>query len=332
MLSLDLPRPDPLLLLLAALALDMVVGDLPGLFRFVPHPVALVGRAVAWLDRRLNRERRGARTRRVRGMLAVALLVLVAAGLGTALSLALRGPRFGWVVELALVTILLAQRSLFEHVAAVGSALAEGGIVRGRDAVRHIVGRDPQSLDEHGVARAAIESLAENFSDGVVAPVLYYALLGLPGLFVYKTVNTLDSMIGHKTPRYLEFGWAAARLDDLLNLVPARLSGLLLALAALVAPEAHAKPAFRIMLRDAGKHRSPNAGWPEAATAGALDLALAGPRRYHGEVVNDPWLGDGRARATIADISRALRLYVIACLLQASAVLAVFLAVNGPRF
>jgi adenosylcobinamide-phosphate synthase len=332
MLSLDLSRPDPLLLLLAALALDMVVGDLPGLFRFVPHPVALVGRTVSWLDRRLNRERRGARTRRVRGVLAVALLVLFAASLGAALTLALRGPRFGWILELALVTILLAQRSLFEHVAAVGSALAEGGIVRGRDAVRHIVGRDPQSLDEHGVARAAIESLAENFSDGVVAPVLYYALFGLPGLFVYKTVNTLDSMIGHKTPRYREFGWAAARLDDLLNLVPARLSGLLLAAAALAAPEAHVLPAFRIMLRDAGKHRSPNAGWPEAATAGALDLALAGPRRYHGEVVNDPWLGDGRARATIADISRALRLYVIACLLQASAVLAVFLVVNGPKF
>ncbi len=325
-------RPDPLLLLLAALALDMVVGDLPELFRIVPHPVALVGRAIGWLDRRLNRERRSPRVRRMRGILAVAALVLAAASLGFALAVALRALRFGWALELALVAVLLAQRSLFEHVAAVGSALAQGGIVRGREAVRHIVGRDPQSLDEHGVARAAIESLAENFSDGVVAPALYYALFGLPGLFVYKTANTLDSMIGHRTPRHLQFGWAAARLDDLLNLVPARLSGLLLAAAALAAPEAHMLPAFRIMLRDAGKHRSPNAGWPEAATAGALDLALAGPRRYHGEVVNDPWLGDGRARATIADITRALRLYVIACLLQATAVLAVFLIIDGPRF
>ena len=325
-------RPDPLLLLLAALALDMVVGDLPELFRFVPHPVALVGRAIGWLDRRLNRERRSPRVRRMRGILAVAALVLAAASLGFALAVALRALRFGWAVELALVTVLLAQRSLFEHVAAVGSALAQGGIVRGREAVRHIVGRDPQSLDEHGVARAAIESLAENFSDGVVAPALCYALFGLPGLFVYKTANTLDSMIGHRTPRHLQFGWAAARLDDLLNLVPARLSGLLLAAAALAAPEAHMLPAFRIMLRDAGKHRSPNAGWPEAATAGALDLALAGPRRYHGEVVNDPWLGDGRARATIADIARALRLYVIACILQATLVLAAFLLVHGVRF
>ena len=322
----------PLLLLLAALALDMVVGDLPVASRFLPHPVVLVGRAADWLDRRLNRERRGARARRVRGVLAVAVLIFAAGSVGFALSVVLRTFRFGWAVEVLLVAILLAQRSLFEHVAAVGHALGAGGIVRGREAVRHIVGRDPQSLDEHGVARAAIESLAENFSDGVVGPALFYALLGLPGIFVYKTANTLDSMIGHKTPRYLDFGWAAARLDDLLNLVPARLSGMLLAAAALAAPQAHAAPAFRIMLRDAGKHRSPNAGWPEAATAGALGLALAGPRRYHGELVNEPWLGDGRARATIGDISRALRLYTIACLLQATTVLGAYLAVAGGRF
>jgi len=323
---------DPLLLLLAALALDMVVGDLPGAFRFVPHPVVAIGRAVDWFDRRLNRERRDPRTRRVRGVLTVALLVLAAAALGTALALLLRGLRFGWAIEILLVAILLAQRSLFDHVAAVGRALSDGGIVGGREAVRHIVGRDPHSLDEHGVARAAIESLAENFSDGVVAPAFFYALFGLPGLFVYKTANTLDSMIGHSSPRYLQFGWAAARFDDLLNLVPARLSGLLLAAAAVAVPEAHVAPAFRVMLRDAGKHRSPNAGWPEAATAGALDLALAGPRRYEGVVVNDPWLGDGRARATTADIGRALRLYIIACLLQALLVLAAYLWLRGAAF
>jgi adenosylcobinamide-phosphate synthase len=323
---------DPLLLLLAALALDMVVGDLPGAFRFIPHPVVLVGRAVDWLDTRLNREHRDARTRRVRGVLAVAALTLAAASLGLALALVLRSLRYGAVVEVLMVAILLAQRSLFDHVADVGKALAQGGIVGGREAVRHIVGRDPQGLDEHGVARAAIESLVENFSDGVVAPALCYALFGLPGIFVYKTVNTLDSMIGHKTPRYLQFGWAAARLDDLLNLVPARVSGMLLAAAALAVPEAHIAPAFRIMLRDAGKHRSPNAGWPEAATAGALDLALAGPRRYHGQVVNDPWLGDGRARATVADIARALKLYMIACLLQAMAVLVAYLTLRGAAF
>jgi adenosylcobinamide-phosphate synthase len=320
---------DPLLLLLAALALDMVVGDLPVAFRVVPHPVALVGRAVGWLDLRLNRERRSARARRMRGIVAVAVLVLAAASIGMALAVLLRALSFGWAVELLLVAVLLAQRSLFEHVAAVREALGRGGLAAGRDAVRHIVGRDPASLDEHGVARAAIESLVENFSDGVVAPALFYAAFGLPGLFVYKTVNTLDSMIGHKTPRHRDFGWAAARLDDLLNLVPARVSGMLLAVAAVAVPKARTLPAFRVMLRDAGKHRSPNAGWPEAAAAGALDLALAGPRRYHGEVVNDPWLGDGRARATAADISRALRLYVIACVVQAALILAVYLAVKG---
>jgi adenosylcobinamide-phosphate synthase len=332
MLLFPSPVFDPLLLLLAALALDMIVGDLPGVFRYLPHPVELVGRLVGWFDHRLNREKRGDRARRVRGMVTVGVLVLGAAATGFALAVILRAVRFGWAIEILIVAVLLAQRSLFDHVAAVGAALSRGGIVGGREAVRHIVGRDPQSLDEYGVARAAIESLAENFSDGVVAPALWYALLGLPGIFVYKTVNTLDSMIGHRTPRYLHFGWAAARLDDLMNLAPARLSGMLIAAAALVTPETRVAPAFRIMLRDARKHRSPNAGWPEAAAAGALDLALAGPRRYHGQVVNDPWLGDGRARVTTADISRALKLYLVACLVQATLVLAVYLVVEGPNF
>jgi adenosylcobinamide-phosphate synthase len=323
---------DPLLLLLAAFVLDMALGELPPVFRRLPHPVALAGRAIAWFDHRLNREQRDEPTRRARGAFTVAVLIAGAAALGFALAIVLRAIHLGWALEALLVAVLLAQRSLYDHVAAVRDALGRGGLAAGREAVRHIVGRDPEALDEYGVARAAIESLAENFSDGVVAPALFYALFGLPGLFVYKTANTLDSMIGHKTPRYLHFGWASARLDDAMNLLPARLSGMLLAAAALVAPAAHVWPAFRIMLRDARKHRSPNAGWPEAATAGALDLALAGPRRYHGEVINDPWLGDGRARATTADISRALRLYMIACLLQATIVLAAYLAVETPNF
>jgi adenosylcobinamide-phosphate synthase len=309
--------PGPLLLLLAALALDFLLGDLPAVFRVVPHPVVLVGRASDFLDRRLNRANRGDRARLVRGVLTVALLVLVAAGLGLGLGRLLRASIVGWAVEALIVAILLAQRSLFDHVAAVQQALAGPGLVAGRRAVTKIVGRDPDSLDAHGVARAAIESLAENFSDGVVAPALWYALFGLPGIFVYKTVNTLDSMIGHRSARYLKFGWAAARLDDLLNLAPARLSGLLLAGAALLLRGADARASWRTMLRDAGKHRSPNAGWPEAATAGALGLALAGPRRYGELVVDDPWLGDGRARASPSDIGAALRLYLYACLLAA---------------
>jgi adenosylcobinamide-phosphate synthase len=319
---------DPLLLLLAALALDIVMGEPAALFAFLPHPVVLVGRAIAWLDRRLNREKRPPSVRRARGVVTVALLVGAATALGVFLARILAASRFGWAVEILIVAVLLAQKSLFDHVAAVAHALDAGGLFAGRAAVSRIVGRDPESLDEHGVARAAIESLAENFSDGVVAPALYYALFGLPGIFVYKTANTLDSMIGHKTPRHLHFGWAAARLDDLLNLVPARLSGLFLAAAALVTREAQALPALRTMLRDAKKHRSPNAGWPEAAAAGALGLALAGPRRYHGYVVDDPWLGDGRARATSLDIVRALRLYLAACVLQATLILAVYLIIS----
>jgi adenosylcobinamide-phosphate synthase len=308
--------PDPLPLLLAALVLDLLLGEVPPVFKRVPHPVVLAGRAIHWFDHHLNRERRDEATRRARGVVAVAALITGAAVLGVALTIVLHAIRLGWALEALLVAVLLAQRSLYDHVAAVRDALGRTGLAGGREAVSHIVGRDPDSLDEHGVARAAIESRAENLSDGVVAPALYYALFGLPGILVYKTASTLDSMIGHKTPRYLQFGWAAARLDDLLNLVPARLSGVLLSLAAVATPKAQPLPALRIMLRDARKHRSPNAGWPEAAAAGALDLALAGPRRYHGQVVNDPWLGDGRARATAADIDRALRLYLTACALQ----------------
>jgi len=319
---------DPLLILLLALALDLLIGDLTAFWRIVPHPVSWVGGATAYFDARLNREHRSAPARRARGVLTVAVLVIAAALAGVALAVALDRLRFGWAVEAAIVAILMAQKSLFAHVAAVAAALQRGGLEAGRAAVAAIVGRDPDSVDEHGVARAAIESLAENFSDGVVAPALWYAVLGLPGLFVYKTANTLDSMIGHRSPRHADFGWAAARLDDLLNLAPARLAGVLLGLAALVTPRASGRAALLTMWRDAGKHRSPNAGWPEAAAAGALGLALAGPRRYGGVVAPEPWLGQGRARATPADMAMALRLYLMACLALATLVLASLLALH----
>jgi len=318
--------PGSLLVLFAALLLDACIGDLPGLFRYLPHPVVLVGRAIAWFDRRLNREERSERARRARGIFTVAALVAAAALAGYLLDRLCRAIAAGWLVELIVIAVLVAQRSLFEHVRDVAVALDEKGLHAGREAVRHIVGRDPMSLDDHGVARAGIESLAENFSDGVVAPVLWTMVLGLPGLFVYKTVNTLDSMIGHLSARYRSFGWAAARLDDVLNFIPARLSGILLAAGAALTPQARGGMALRIMLRDAGKHRSPNAGWPEAAVAGALGLALAGPRRYSERVVEDAWIGDGRARATAADMYRALLIYVAACGLQGAAILVLWLA------
>jgi adenosylcobinamide-phosphate synthase len=317
---------DPLLLLVAALAVDAVFGDMPAIFRQIPHPVGLAGRAIAYFDRKLNRSERSQASRRERGIVTVVILVGGASLLGLIVQRLCRGSLLGAAAEILVIATLLAQRSLFDHVAAVARALESGGLAGGREAVRHIVGRDPMSLDRHGVARAAIESLAENFSDGVVAPVFWCLLLGLPGLFAYKMANTLDSMIGHRTPRYRSFGWAAARFDDVLNAVPAPLSGLLLATAAVFAKKTRAGRALRIMLRDGRKHHSPNAGWPESAMAGALGLALAGPRRYSEGAVADPWLGDGTARATTSDIVRALELYRFACLVQGGLLLGAWLA------
>jgi adenosylcobinamide-phosphate synthase len=319
---------DPLLLILAGLALDALLGE--ALFARIPHPVVFAGRAIAFFDRKLNRETRSEGARRVRGVITVILCVGAAAALGALAAAILRGSLLGTAVEILLIATFVAQKSLFEHVAAVGVALQEGGLEAGREAVRHVVGRDPTSLDRHAVARAAIESLAENFSDGVVAPVFFYLLLGLPGLFAYKMANTLDSMIGHATARYRSFGWAAARFDDLLNLVPARLSALLLTAAAIFLRGAHPGRAFKIMLRDGRKHQSPNAGWPEAAMAGALALSLAGPRRYAWGVVRDPWLGEGTARAAVADIARALNLYRLACLVEAGLIAGAWLLLHLP--
>jgi adenosylcobinamide-phosphate synthase len=316
LLSLDPAAPDPLLPLLAALLLDALFGDPGWLYRHVPHPVALFGQMIAALERSLNRSARSDGVRRALGVVAVALVVGVAAGLG---ALAAEAP-FGWLVTPVLVAVLVAQRSLWDHVAAVARVLEQNGLAAGRVAVSRIVGRDPQSLDEAGVARAAIESLAENFSDGVVAPVLWFLLLGLPGICAYKAINTLDSMIGHLSPRYRAFGWAAARLDDLANLLPARLAAALIAAAAGVLPRMAGGYAARAALCDARRHRSPNAGWPEAAMAGALGLALAGPRRYGGAVVADAWMGGGRKEADASDIRRALRLYTAACALQATVI------------
>lgn len=319
---------NPLLLLVAGLAIDAWFGDMPALFSRVPHPVVLAGRAVAFFDRKLNRESRSEASRCGRGIVTVIVLVGLAAAIGLAVQEVCRGSLFGAAVETLLIAVFVAQRSLYEHVADVAEALDRGGLTAGRDAVRHIVGRDPMKLDAYGVARAAIESLAENFSDGVVAPVFWYLLLGLPGLFAYKTVNTLDSMIGHKTQHYRSFGWAPARFDDLANLVPARISGVLITGAALFAEKGRPGRALAIMLRDARKHRSPNAGWPEAAMAGALGLALAGPRHYPEGPVVDPWVGDGTARAATSDIARALSLYKLACLTEGSLVLGAWLVAH----
>ena len=315
------------LLLAAGMLVDAVFGDMRWLFRTVPHPVAMVGRLIAFLDQRLNRSERSDGVRIIRGVVAVLLLCAAAALAGALLAALARRAPYAWVVELFFVAVLLAQRSLFEHVRAVRRALAAEGLAAARRAVGHIVGRNPDSLDQHGVARAAIESLAENFADGVVAPALWYLVFGLPGLFVYKTANTLDSMIGHRSPRHEAFGRFAARFDDVMNLVPARLAGFLVSIAALFAPRGQLVRALRTMLKDAGKHESPNAGWPEAAMAGAIGVALHGPREYGAHQAKGHWLGEAfPARATAVDVQRSLYVYAVACFLLFGAVLALSVA------
>ena len=305
---------------LAALLIDFATGDPPRLYRRIPHPVVVLGKLVELAERILYAP--SPRWRCVSGGIAtVAVVVCVAVAAAWSIDYLLVQPRIhgwahGWVLEAVIASTLLAFRGLRDHAGAVARGL-EHSLAAGREAVSHIVGRDPASLDEAGVARGAVESVAENFSDGVVAPLFWYALAGLPGLFAYKAVNTLDSMIGHRTERYRHFGTAAARLDDLVNWLPARLAGLYFVAAACLLPGANGARAWRVMIRDAGKHRSPNAGWQEAAVAGALDLALAGPRRYLHETVDDAWMGDGRARLDASDIRRCLHLYTAAGILAA---------------
>ena len=302
--------------LLAALVIDAVVGDPRWLWRRLPHPVAIMGKVIAALDQTLNRDHHSGAMRRFAGIAAIGAIVVVLVVAGHLLGRLFDRFEGGWIVSALMASVLLAQRSLYEHVADVRTALNDGGLEAGRKAVSMIVGRDPAALDTGGVSRAAIESCAENFSDGVVAPAFWFALLGWPGLLVYKVVNTADSMVGHRSTRYEHFGWAAARLDDVLNLVPARLSAVLISLAAPAASGSIVRSAA-VAWRDAGLHRSPNAGWPESAMAGALDVALVGPRRYAERIVDDPFLNaGGRPSANADDIGRALRVYVLACALH----------------
>ena len=290
------------LVALLALAFERLVGYPNAVVARIGHPVIWMGKLIALLDARLNDN-----TRR-RGILALLILLGITAAVSVAIAALLRAIPYGFVVEAVLASTLLAQKSLGDAVNTVAAAL-RCSLPEGRVAVSHIVGRDPEALDEPGVARAAIESLAESTSDAVVAPLFWLLLLGLPGIALYKAVNTADSMIGHKTERHLQFGWAAARFDDLINLVPARLSALLLAGAAFFVKGANPEAAWSTALHDAKKHESPNAGWPEAAMAGALGYALGGPRSYAGDVVDLPTFGEGRADLGADDIERALRLY-----------------------
>jgi adenosylcobinamide-phosphate synthase len=296
-------------LALFAMLIELVVGYPQRLFDAIGHPVTWMGALIRMLDNTFNKDDAAPIRRRGAGVIAVLILLGIVGLIAFLIARVLLHWPYGIFAEGILASTLLAQKSLHRHVAAVAVTLETGDLAAVRKAVSHIVGRDTAALDAAGVARAAIESLAENFSDAVVAPVLWMAIAGLPGAALYKAINTADSVIGHRTPRYEAFGWAAARLDDLVNLPASRLSALLLIAAAALREGASAQGASRAVRRDAARHRSPNAGYPEAAMAGALGLSLAGPRVYGGVPVEDAQMGDGRREANAADIRSALALY-----------------------
>ena len=304
-----------------AMAIDALVGWPAWLFARIGHPVTWLGALINVLDARYNRDADAAALRRAAGFAAALLVIAVAAGFGWALQAEFST---GWsrVVIVGIMSWpLVALRSLRDHVAAVALPLQAGDIAGARLAVAQIVGRDPAILDEAGIARAAIESLAENASDGIVAPVFWGALFGLPGIIGYKAINTLDSVIGHRTERHEAFGWASARIDDLANLVPARLTGLLFVL---IAPRRF--DSMACMMRDARRHRSINAGWPEAAMAGALGVRLSGPRIYHGSIADEPWLNEAARDPHAAEIAQALAIYARAMILLTACLVMLALA------
>jgi adenosylcobinamide-phosphate synthase len=288
-----------------ALLTERFVGYPKVIQNAMGHPVQWMGWLILKLENHFNVN---VKYTHGNGTLALVLLLIVNLSVSIILALALSHFAWGWMLEAVIATAFFAQRSMRDHVAAVASGLTRA-LADGRTAVSHIVGRDPQRLDEAGVTRAALESLAENTSDGIVAPAFWYALLGLPGLVAYKAINTADSMIGHKTERYINFGWASAKLDDLVNFIPARLTGLMFAAAAAISSPQNGRAALAAMWNDARNHQSPNAGWPEAAMAGALGLRFGGPRDYDGEPVNLAWMGHGRETLTRDDITDGLKLY-----------------------
>jgi adenosylcobinamide-phosphate synthase len=306
-------------LALLAMLFELCLGYPQRLTAAIGHPVTWIGGLIGALDRALNREppsfpppRAGegrVGVRRAAGFVALLVVLAIVGSIAFVIEHALLHLPFGIFVVALIASTLIAQRSLYRHVADVAAALEIGDLALSRAAVSHIVGRDTEALDKAGVARAAIESLAENFSDAVVAPVLWLAVAGLPGAALYKAINTADSMIGHRTARHQAFGWAAAKLDDLVNLPASRLAALLLIGAAAMKTPGAATEAWRSVWFDAPRHRSPNAGYPEAAMAGALGLSLAGPRVYGGVRIDDATMGGGRWDADAADIRRALALY-----------------------
>ncbi|MCJ8518780.1 adenosylcobinamide-phosphate synthase [Pseudorhizobium tarimense] len=301
------------LLAFLALLTERLIGYPDWVYRAIGHPVTWIGRLITTLDTSLNRGGQEFTARKAAGVVALLVLLGVTVLVSGLIQKSFLAVPFGLLVLVLITSTLPAQKSLESHVKAVADALDREGLQAGRSAVSMIVGRDPERLDEAAVCRATIESLAENFSDGIVAPAFWTAIAGLPGGAAYKAANTADSMIGHRTPRHEAFGWAAARFDDLVNLPASRLTGALFVAAACLVPAASPRDAIAAIRRDARFHRSPNAGWPEAAVAGALGIAIAGPRSYGGRMIDARFMGDGgRSDLTAADIRNALSLARVA--------------------
>ncbi|WP_260925258.1 adenosylcobinamide-phosphate synthase CbiB [Novosphingobium sp. 9] len=296
---------------LVALVLDAAFGWPGNIYRRIGHPVGLFACVIEAGERRWNDPERREAARRMLGVVLVVLLLGGVIGVTLAIECLLRAiwGAHAWIFIGALAWPALAQRSLYDHVRPIAISLSRGEGIGARRGVAMIVGRDVEALDAAGIARAAIESLAESFCDGIAAPLFWLLVGGLPGVWAYKAINTADSLIGHREPRWRAFGWAAARLDDVLNLIPARLGGVILCLAG--------GGGWRVLWRDHARHASPNAGWTEAAMAGVLGLRLAGPVSYDGALHDKPWIGDGRIEACADDVFRALRVYVRACVLLA---------------
>ena len=305
-----------LLVLILAIIVDAVAGDPRWLYSRIPHPIVVIGHQIELLDRFFNRTHYLPVTRKLLGVISVLIIISSAWLIGWLIAWSYNQVSFGVVLQALIVSIFLAQNSLYQHVASVAKACKADDLIDARSQISHIVGRDPNSLDQRAIGRAAIESLSENFSDGVVAPIFWYVVGGLPALIAYKALNTSDSMIGYLTDKYADFGWCAARFDDAANFIPARLSAFIITIAAFIIPSATGNRAFTTAIRDAKKHRSKNAGWPEAAMAGALGIKIAGPRNYDGILVEDAWMGDGIANVDASHIFMALRIYCVACILN----------------
>ncbi len=313
-------------MMLLALVIDSIIGWPSGLHERISHPVSWIGRLISFLDRQLNRNYHSEKSRRIAGCLCLLVILCLVLIPTVLIQINLPNTLTGFLLGAVLSWPMIAARSLYQHVDTVATYLSLDSLEQARESVARIVGRDTSVLDESGISRATLESLAENTSDGIVAPIIWGTIFGLPGLFAYKAVNTLDSMIGHRNQKYKSFGWAAAKLDDIMNYFPARLTGLLIAVVS-----SQPKSAFFCMMNDARSHCSPNAGWPESAVAGALGIRLSGPRMYDGLLKKQPWLNRSAPDPSANTIQLGLNIYRrvvfgIGCLLAVLGLLVLFVA------